>query len=123
MIGYGAGLDCLQQIMCPWHTLCGQLRHTLERYICSAVALLLVTPVLLTGYLSPPPPNPSHPAADFVVSCALELHCALRKAAGAWQQRAKWLAMRCGLHAVRASVVLLAVAAGKRMAARFGGWE
>ncbi|KAI7843950.1 hypothetical protein COHA_002488 [Chlorella ohadii] len=54
-------------------------------------------------------------AADFVVSCALELHCALRRAAGAWQQRAKWLALRCGLHAVRASVVLLAVAAGKHM--------
>ncbi|PRW56300.1 hypothetical protein C2E21_5178 [Chlorella sorokiniana] len=56
-------------------------------------------------------------AADFVVSCTLELHAALRKAAGTWQQRAKWLAMRCGLHAVRASVVLMAVAAGNGVGA------
>lgn len=55
---------------------------------------------------------PTSSAADFSVSCALELHAALRKAAGSWQKRAKWLAMRCGLHAVRASVVLMAVAAG-----------
>lgn len=58
-------------------------------------------------------PSLLSPAADFVVSCALELHAAARKAAGAWQELAQRLALRCGLHAVRASVVLLAVAAGE----------
>ncbi|KAI3436559.1 hypothetical protein D9Q98_005975 [Chlorella vulgaris] len=51
-------------------------------------------------------------AADMAVSCVLDAYMLLLKAAGSRQQRLRRLAMRCGMHAVRAVVVLVAVAVG-----------
>ncbi len=75
-------------------------------------AISAITSPPLNPFSHPPSIAPLPPAADFAVSCALDAYAAARKAGGTWQLRARRLALRCGLHGVRAVMVLGAVAIG-----------
>ncbi len=69
---------------------------------CPCLGVLAVFRIKATLIASPD-------AADVTVSCVLDAYMLLLKAAGSRQQRLRRLAMRCGMHAVRAVVVLVAV--------------